>query len=370
MEKRSPMKIDDLELKSQPKYRLIQEWIRERIENGELPDGSKLPAEHDMARSMGVAYMTVRNAVNELVGQGLLQRIQGKGTFVTSGSKPNSVGTLTLVVPSLPQLWTVVGLYYFPAIVQGFCAEATHLGYEPTVIGRSKDAFQPSSDEFAGLAGAACLLVSSDDVSAVEGLRDMKVETVGINAYNGRRAISYVAADQSEGMKQAVKMLVEMGHRRIAFLPGPDNNLGAEERARGFRRAMNECGLSPMPVAQDVRDYTDTSGYLRAMQLLSQSQRPTVIVTAGDLIAAGVLQAAREKKLSVPDDLSVLGFGDFHLATHLHPTLTTVRLPLAELGAGAAQMLHRRITGSTRREKILLPTELIQRDSVAPPRTQ
>jgi DNA-binding LacI/PurR family transcriptional regulator len=362
------MKIDDLELKSQPKYRLIQEWIRERIDSGELPQGSKLPAEHDMARSLGVAYMTVRNAVNELVNLGMLQRIQGKGTFVTTSSTPNAVGTLTLIVPSLPLLWSVVGVYYFPPIVQGFCAEATRLGYEPTVIGRAKDAFQPTSTEFAGLAGAACLLISDDDLNAIESLRDMKVETVGINTYGGRRSISYVAADQAEGMRQAVTKLVEAGHSRIAFLTGPENNLGAEERARGFRRAMTEHHLAPLPVHSESRDYTDTSGYLRAKQLLSQPHPPTAIVTAGDLIAAGVLQAAREMNFSVPDDLSVVGYGDFHLATHLQPTLTTVRLPLAELGAQAAQMLHRRISGDSKREKITLSTELVERESVAPPR--
>ncbi len=116
------MTLESSRLEVRPKYRIIQDMIREGIADGSLTDGGKLPAEHDMARAFGVAYMTVRAAVNELVSDGLLQRIHGKGTFVNPSPLPHkSTGTLALVVPSLPTLWNVAGLYYFPSIVQKPC---------------------------------------------------------------------------------------------------------------------------------------------------------------------------------------------------------------------------------------------------------
>lgn len=369
-------------LEGRPKYRIIQDLIRQGIADNSLPDNNKLPSEHDMARRFGVAYMTVRAAVNEMVGDGTLRRIHGKGTFVAAPPIPSTaIGTLALVVPSLPSLWNVAGLYYFPSIVQGFCAEATRLGYEPTVIGRTTNAAASASggfkgrgvapgEAFAGIAGAACLLVSREDTPFIEALRDERVPVVGINAYNGRRTISFVAVDQAGGMAEAVAMLAAQGHRRVAFLPGPAGNIGAEERQKGFVRAAQEHDLETVVESAEPCDYTDLSGAIRTERLLGRSSpanRPTAIVSAGDLIAAGALQAIRAAGLSVPGDISVVGYGDFHLASHLQPALSTVRLPLASLGARAAALLHRHIGGTGGRQTVLLETQLIARDSVSPP---
>ena len=359
------MKLSRVEINH--KYRVIQDTIRHQIESGTLRHGEKLPSEQNMARDFGVAHMTVRNALNQLASEGLLQRVHGKGTFVQKLSDEPEVLTLSLVVPSLQQLWNVAGLYYFPAIVQGFCAEATRLGYEPNVMGRSKEAFRSAPEEVERLAGAACLLISGDDMESIEGLRDLGVPVVGVNSYKGRRSISYVAADQVSGMADAVEMLVAKGHRRLAFLPGPTNNLGAEERWRGFRRGMAEAGLAVPTLGAGPRDYTDVTGYARTKALMASANAPTALLAAGDLLAAGALKALRELGLDVPRDVSVVGFGDFHLASLLQPTLTTVRLPLAELGEEAASLLHRQIEGNSRQKTPLLPTHLITRESVGPP---
>jgi LacI family transcriptional regulator len=379
---------------NRPKYRVVRDLIRTRIDDGTLIEGEKLPSEPDMARDFGVAYMTLRRAINALVEEGLLQRIHGKGTYVLRKAELPTPRTLALVVPSLPHLWNVSGLYYFPAIVQGFCAEATRLGFEPTIIGRDKGAFNAVADVNA-LAGVACLLTEPEDIESIEWMRNLGVPLCGINAYKGRRAISYVAADQGQGAADAVRMLVDQGHQHIAFFAGPEGNLGAREREQGFRRGMAECGLKPMPVPADPSDYSDGSGYARARELFAPRNRtgssqsktgdapygtlkhelldgrelPTAIVTAGDAIAAGVMQALVELGLSVPHDVSVVGYGNFHIAHLLHPGLTTVRLPLAELGAAAAVTLEQQCRGARTRQVTILETELIERHSVAPPRS-
>jgi Transcriptional regulators len=359
-----------------PKYRVLQDAIRRGIADGSLVDsGGKLPSEHDLARQFGVAYMTVRAAVNELVTAGLLLRMHGKGTFVrresgTAAAPPTR--RLALVVPSLASLWNVAGLYYFPGIVQGFCAAATRLGYEPAVIGKTRDAVAAGGGEFGGIAGVACLLIADDDAAAAEALRDLNVPVVGVNTYRGRRAISHVAVDQAGGMAQAVHALADMGHRRVAFLPGPPGNLGAEERRQGFQRAAATLGLTAEIVTDEPADYTDQGGYVRTAALLvrPERQRPTAVVTAGDLIAAGAVRAARDARLSVPEEISVMGYGDFQVATYLQPGLSTVRLPLTDLGTQAALLLHDTLSGATRRRVVTLPTDLVMRGSVAPPATR
>lgn len=357
-------------VQNRPKYRQIQELIRAGIENKTLTTNNKLPSEQEMARQFGVAYMTVRAAVNALVQDGLLRRVHGKGTFVIRGgdaAQTPAPAALALFVPSLPTLWNVAGLYYFPSIVQGFSAEATRLGFEPSVLGGAKDARAAEHGDFSRTAGVACLMITRDDTLALESLRDRNVPVVGINAYPGRRAISHVAADQAGGMAGAVALLVQKGHRRIAFLPGPAGNLGAEERLKGFRRAVAAHGLERLALASEPADYSDTSGAIRTRRLLAGPRPPTALVAAGDLIAAGALQAVRKAGLRVPDDVSVVGFGDFHIAQHVQPALTTIGLPLFELGARTAQLLSERAAGVTRQQIVTLPTVLVERDSVAAP---
>ena len=103
------------------------------------------------------------------------------------------------------------------------------------MFGGTEDAILPEPKNFPRIAGVACLMITREDTAALEVLRDRGVPVVGINAYPGRRAISRVAADQAGGAADAVRMLVAKGHRRIAFLPGPPGNLGADERLQGYR---------------------------------------------------------------------------------------------------------------------------------------
>lgn len=365
---------------ARPKYRLIKDYVLAAIQNGTLVDSlGKLPAEQDLARRFGVAYMTLRAAMNELVAEGVLMRLPGKGTFVRQDTPPvtqTAAGVLALLVPSLHTLWNVAGLYYFPGIVQGFCSEATRLGYEPVIIGRAPDAIRSGNGEFAQVAGTACLLIGHEDSEAMETLADQRrdMAVVGINRYTGRRAFPCVVADQKGAVADAVRRLATQGHRRFAFLPGPPENLGAEERRAGFTR-----GIAALPAEWEVKaeiveaapaDYSDLSGVLRARELLRRPEnlRPTALLTAGDLIAVGAMQAAREANRSVPEELSIVGFGDFQIAAYTQPSLSTARLPLTELGAKAAALLHYRLQNLRPRRRLeVLPVTLVERDSASLP---
>jgi LacI family transcriptional regulator len=178
---------------------------------------------------------------------------------------------------------------------------------------------------------------------------------------------AYVASDNVEGGRVAVAHLHELGHSRIATLAGPLDTRPARDRLRGFRDGITAAGLAYRDELVDYGDWYVDSGHEAARRLLALDERPTAIVAASDMMAAGAYRAAREAGCDVPGDLSVIGYDDIVLAAHLHPPLTTVRQDKVGLGAAAARALLRQIDGDGTAAPASLPVELIVRESTAPP---
>jgi len=141
------------------------------------------------------------------------------------------------------------------------------------------------------------------------------------------------------GGREAARHLAELGHTRIAFISGPPTFRSSHERRSGFEEALAERGLSLAKTYVAEGAYTYESGIARGRELLSMAEPPTAIFAGNDEMAAGVLQAARELGVRVPEDLSLVGFDDFQIASRLWPTLTTVRTPTREIGRLAAERL-------------------------------
>lgn len=347
--------------------RAVENYLRKMIVSGAYPPGMKLPSDQDLAREFGVAYMTLRHAMEPLVRDGLISRHRGKGTFVAAdAARAPRARSLALALPSVSVMWSVPDVYYLPGIVQAFCAEATRQGYEAAVLSGIEAAPLHAGQGGGDLAGAALLLTNESDYEAADTIAQSGLPLVTIHAYRGRRAIPSVQVRQAEGIAAAVNHLADLGHRRIAYLGGPAHNIAAESRHAGFRTALRAARLATAYADCEAGDYTDASGQSRAAALLSARSRPTAVVTAGDLIAAGVLRAAIAAGLRVPEDLSVTGFGDFYVAQVLQPPLTTARLPLAGLGRGAAELLARRIAGQLAVAPLLFDAELVVRGSTGP----
>ncbi|MBO1330050.1 LacI family DNA-binding transcriptional regulator [Streptomyces sp. VRA16 Mangrove soil] len=177
-----------------------------------------------------------------------------------------------------------------------------------------------------------------------------------------------VVADERAGGRSAVDALLAAGHRDIALIGGPDGNIAADDRTRGFHDGMREAGL-PVPDGRVLRvGWQIDEGYAAAARVLA-SAPPTAVVCANDRVAAGVLLAAARAGLSVPDDLSVVGYDDQdQMAAHLVPALTTVALPHHAMGAAAVHTLLDAVEAGTpvpRTEVSRLNCPLVERDSVA-----
>lgn len=163
--------------------------------------------------------------------------------------------------------------------------------------------------------------------------------------------------------------LTSLGHRRIAHLGGPQTVDTGRRRRAGYLRAMAAHDLPVGPGWIVDADYDEAGGAAAAARLLPLTPRPTAIVAASLTAAIGAMSAVCEAGLSIPGDISVIGLHDAPVARYLDPPLTTVRMPLAELGRRAVVGLLAMIDGETIEDIVLRePPELIERRSCAPPR--
>lgn len=189
----------------------------------------------------------------------------------------------------------------------------------------------------------------------------------------------WVGADNTTGAYLAVRHLINLGHRRIAHIQGPEEYLVSQDRYNGYLKALAEAGITPDPALVLRGDFLPPSGRECANVLLEMpsEQRPTAIFAATDQMAYGALTAAEAHNLHIPQDIAVVGFDDDEPSAHIHPPLTTVRQPSFEMGQRGMELLLSLVKAARDREldepgaaqvqsppmRILLPTSLTVRVS-------
>jgi len=171
------------------------------------------------------------------------------------------------------------------------------------------------------------------------------------------------------GGLMATRHLIDLGHRKIAAITGPEDMMCSLARVDGYRSAMNAAGLAIDPAWIRFGDFHPVGGEQRAREILALPDPPTAIFAGSDLQALGTIAAARERGLSVPGDLSVVGYDDIALSRWMSPQLTTIHQPLKRMGEEATRMVLRMADGHVPETlRMDLATHLIVRDSTAPPR--
>jgi LacI family transcriptional regulator len=179
-----------------------------------------------------------------------------------------------------------------------------------------------------------------------------------------------VASNDCDVVTEAVNHLISLGHRRIGLIAGPHGFRSARERRKGFEQALAAADIKlPRSLIADG-NYTFESGQAAADRLLDLSPRPTAIFASNDEMAAAAMHAARRRGMEIPKDLSIIGFDDTAIASHIWPPLTTVHWPIISMGRSAALKLLTDFFGDELavEEPSLFPSTLIHRASVAPPR--
>jgi LacI family transcriptional regulator len=207
----------------------------------------------------------------------------------------------------------------------------------------------------------------SEDEGVAAMLREIGCEYVRVASVAVDEPDHSIVTQDRHGGLLAGRHLAELGHKRVGFISGPVTFRSSHERRGGFEEGLAEHGviLSPEYVAEGA--YTFESGLEGAARLLALPNRPTAIFAGNDEMAAGVLHAARKAGLSAPEDLSVIGFDDFQIASRVWPPLTTVRAPTREIGRVAAEKLIGQGVDDKRDPEWRLPS-LVARDSTSKPK--
>ncbi|WP_062071751.1 LacI family DNA-binding transcriptional regulator [Demequina sediminicola] len=214
------------------------------------------------------------------------------------------------------------------------------------------------------------LVTSTVDQEQRQALADANVPLVVIDPVNTpAEGIPSVGVNSFTGGYSATKHLIDLGHRRIAFIGGRASEC-ADARRAGYYFALREAEISVPPEYDQPGNFMFEDGQAAARRLLDLPQPPTAIFASNDLEALGVLDVAHMRAVRVPGELSVVGFDDSMQAISAAPHLTTVRQPFDEIGATAARLLLQSIANEPlSSQRLELATQLIVRDSTAPPAT-
>ncbi|WP_460544628.1 LacI family DNA-binding transcriptional regulator [Glycomyces halotolerans] len=209
--------------------------------------------------------------------------------------------------------------------------------------------------------------LTGEEIAACENAGLPLVVIDPVNPLDDR--VTSVGATNWAGGVQATRHLLDLGHRRIAFAGGPEHSVPGRERLHGYREALETAGIAPDPELVRRGEFAAETGADIAEALLDMDDPPTAIVAASDVIAMGVIRIAKVRGLSVPGDVSIVGFDDTYGAMWTEPALTTVHQPLRQMGRVAARTVLEIAGGRVPdSHHVQLATSLVVRESTAAPR--
>lgn len=217
------------------------------------------------------------------------------------------------------------------------------------------------------LRGVILLPPVSENDALVRALRNIACDYIRVASAAVDEPARMVASNDRLAVVEAANYLESLGHRRIGYIAGPAGHRSAIERREGFIGALTQRGVTVPDEMIVEGGYTYESGLACAEKLLRQSPRPTAIFASNDEMAAGVYRAAGNMGLSIPRDLSVVGFDDGPIAARLLPSLTTIRLPIRDIYRQAAEKLINPDPALATGSDSLIVPHLVVRDSCQPP---
>jgi DNA-binding LacI/PurR family transcriptional regulator len=272
--------------------------------------------------------------------------------------KSGRTNTIGLVVPDVTNP-------FFAGVVKGAESVAQVAGYQLVLCntdesaGREHDVLSTMRDRIDGL----LLAPARDDAETAGSLAALGVPVVLVDRTLPEPGdADAVLIDNAGGAANAARLLIEGGHRRIAFVSGPLDTTPGAERHAGF---MAECDAAEVEVILEVADFKERGGYQAAMRLFAGAAPPSAAFAANNMMTIGVLRALRDLGIAVPQTVSVIGFDDHLVADLLDPPLTVIDRDMENQGAVAMRMLLARLTGDATGpgRTVRLETRLLRRSS-------
>jgi LacI family transcriptional regulator len=320
----------------------------------------------DVAREAGVSPSTVSRILNGTAKvsdekrQAVLKAIARNNfapNLMAQALKKGRSHTIGIVVQDIASP-------FFDEILHGVDDGLKGTGYASVIVSGHWNAAEEADRIRLLLArkvdGIVLLSGRMDDDTVLQFARQKPIVSTG-RALATRQALGF-KLDNEQGAWMAVRHLIELGHRRIAFVSGPANNVDAAARLQGYQRALREADIDLDPALVVAGDFHENSGLLAVNQLLDARQPFSAVFAANDQSAYGVRLALYRKGIRVPDDISLVGFDDLPGSAYTTPPLTTVKQPLYDMGLAATHALLSLINGEAASASIP-PLELIVRET-------
>ncbi len=343
--------------KTKPKYVLVEEKIRQAIKAKTIVE--KLPGERTLAKEFGYSYMTIRKAVDNLVAEGVLYKLPTKGTYVAdrkTGKKK------TKIIGYFLDNSIVAGLTspYYSLIFDSLEKQATKHGYSLIYF---SDAGDTSSLKHLNNVDGVIISCFPRIENIVHDI-NQHVPVVVMDNSSSDTTIPSIVIDNFNAVSGSVDYLCSLGHKQIGFMTGLDDSDVGKNRYAGYQSGLSNHAIKLNKKLVFRGDYSFESGSSGADYFLSLKSRPTAIICANDAMAIAMIREATQRGLSVPDDISIIGFDDISVASHITPPLSTVAAPIEQITELALKMLLSLINGEKIENKhFALPAVPVMRGS-------
>ncbi|PZU14466.1 MAG: LacI family transcriptional regulator [Sphingobium sp.] len=344
----------------------------------EKPRSAKLPTIRDVAALAGVSVMTASRAINgkalvsDKARRAVEEAVRALG-YVPNASARALAGSADRRVALLHSNSTTSA--YLGELLLGALSEAPlrhlHLVVEQCAPG----AFAAEIVDQVAQAHVAGVILPPplcDWEELVEGLRARDIVVVSVAPDRDGPDMLAVGTDDRHAAYDLTRHLIELGHRRIAFIEGNPRHRANARRVQGFRDALTQHGIDIDPALIVPGDFSYRSGLDAAERLMTLDERPTAIFACNDDMAAAAITVAHQRRINVPADISICGFDDTPLASAIWPALTTIRQPIRDMSREAIGLLAMRFRSQDDGAediigKVKLDYQLIRRQSDAVP---
>ncbi len=360
-----------------PLYYQIQNDLFSEIESGKYHAGDRLPSERDLAVQYDVTRMTVRQAIKNLVEQGYLEVRQGSGMYVTDRFHMNSNQTVrkgTIIGVLLPNIQRGIMI----DLIRGIEDQAIATGYN-TILCNSDDRFekanmytkQLTANNVSGVIYLPIQDIENSDRKEeanrhiVEAFIQANIPIVLVDRECRTIDTDIVVSDNYGGGFELAEHLIEMGHSRIAVIYDFVET-SIEDRIRGYKNALQKHQIPFDPqLVQKIREYGHTDSFQNALKEMVHTLGATAIMAMNDLLAADIFYLADKIHISIPEELSLVGYDDLPFSKRLPTPLTTVNQPIYQMGAESFNILKDRMEHHPiHLKKVILPNRLVKRKSV------
>ncbi|WP_141500672.1 LacI family DNA-binding transcriptional regulator [Paenibacillus luteus] len=324
----------------------------------------------DVAKKSGLSVVTVSRVLNNSTSvrqknkDKVLQAMKDLDYHPNASARSLASGKTGIIGLTLTTLHDTV----LDAVVKEINDCLAEQGYflALSISAGDEDSFQRSMFQEDRVDGVILLSPMNADIYVME-LKKRKIPFVILDNQQRNPSVPSVVVNNFKGGYDATKHLIDLGHTEIAHISGPDPYLSSRDRERGYLFALEEAGLTPFHIEQGT--FGIPSGYSIAMRWIQSGRLPTAVFAADDFIALGVMDAFKNERIRIPEDVSIVGFDDQIYAEEFRPTLTTIRQPFEKIGRQGVDILLKLIKDPSKRNVTMeFDPTLIVRESTGEPR--